>query len=196
MDSRPRSASNGMNLDAEIEAMLFYKNEPLSAKKMAAIVGRPEADVKEAITALELRLKNGGLVLISADGEYTLGTAPDAAAIIEKMVKDDLARDLGKASLDTLTIILYYGPVSKAQIDNIRGVNSGFMLRNLLIRGLISRDVNEKDQRSYLYKPTIELLSHLGITSINELPEWEELRRTLDKSFVEAEKNEGVDTEA
>ncbi|MDO8493564.1 MAG: SMC-Scp complex subunit ScpB [bacterium] len=179
-----------MNLDAEIEAILYYKNEPMSVKKLAVITSKTDTEIREALVKLDERLKIGGLVLVSNEDEFTLGTASSASALIEKMIKDDLSYDLGKASLDTLTIILYYGPVSKMQIDNIRGVNSGFMLRNLLIRGLITREINEKDQRSYIYKSTIELLSHLGIKNTNELPEYQTLRESLDKNLTEIEKND------
>jgi segregation and condensation protein B len=178
-----------MGLESEIEAILYYKNEPMSVKKLSAIVGKTEMEVREGLSQLRDKLKDRGVVLVSKDDEFTLGTAPAMSALIEKMVKDDLAKDLGKATLDTLTIILYYGPVSKSQIDNIRGVNSGFILRNLLIRGLISRDANEKDQRSFIYKPTLELISYLGIKDINELPEYQDLRQTLENSLKEQEKS-------
>ena len=185
-----------MNLDAEIEAILYYKNEPVSVKKLGVILGKKESEIADSIAKLEERLTGGGLVLIRREDEVALGTAPTVAGLIETMVKDDMAQDLGRAALDTLTIILYYGPVSKSQIDNVRGVNSGFILRNLLIRGLIMRTANEKDQRSYIYKPTMELISYLGIKDINELPQYKELRESLDKSLTEIEKNESTDTEA
>ncbi len=188
-----------MNLDAEIEAVLYYKNEPISLKKLSSITGYKESDVKEALSRLDERLRGGGLVLITMDDSFTLGTSSDLAPLIEKMVKEDLSRDLGKSAIDTLTIVLYYGPISKVQIDSIRGVNSGFILRNLLVRGLVERATNEHDQRSYIYKPTIELLSYLGIKNINELPEYKELRESLDKTLIEVKKtdqNEGTNTEA
>ena len=185
-----------MNLDAEIEAILYYKNEPVSVKSLATSVGRNESEIKEGINKLDVRLKDSGLVLISKDDLITLGTAPGASSLIEKMVKEDLAKDIGRASLDTLTIILYYGPISKVKIDNIRGVNSGFILRSLLIRGLITRIENEKDQRSFLYKPAVELLSYLGIKNVSELPEYIELREALDKNLNEIDTNEKTDSEA
>ncbi len=185
-----------MNLDAQIEAILYYKNEPLTIKKMASILKKDEALILSAVKKLEERLALGGLVLITKEDEITLGTSPHAASLIEGMVKEDLAKDLGRASLDTLTIILYYGPISRGDIDNIRGVNSSFILRNLLIRGLIMRVVNEKDQRSFIYKPTIELLSYLGIKNIDELPEYEELKKTLDNNLIEINKNETPGAEA
>ena len=185
-------------LDREIEAILYYKNEPVSVKKLGSITGRDQSEVREALDRLRERLLQSGLALISKDDEVMLGTAPDLSPVIEKIAKDDLTTDLGKASLDTLTIILYYGPVSKAQIDNIRGVNSSSILRNLLIRGLVERATNENDQRSYLYKPTFDLLSYLGIKGLKELPEYQELRQAIDQSLkiVEFSDNESVNTEA
>lgn len=178
------------NLDIELEAILYYKNEPMSVKKLSAIVGKTEMEVREGLSQLRDKLEGRGVVLISNDDEFSLGTSPLMSGLIEKMVKDDLAKDLGKATLDTLTIILYYGPISKSQIDNIRGVNSGFILRNLLIRGLIAREANEKDQRSFIYKPTLELISYLGIKDINELPEYKQLREILENSLIETEKKD------
>jgi segregation and condensation protein B len=96
------------------------------------------------------------------------------------LTKEELTRDLGKAGLETLSIILYQGPISRANIDYIRGVNSQFIVRNLLIRGLIDRVENPKDARSYIYKTTIDLLSHLGISKIEELPEYEQVRKDID----------------
>jgi segregation and condensation protein B len=87
---------------------------------------------------------------------------------------------LGKAGLETLAIILYQGPISRADIDYIRGVNSQFIVRNLLIRGLIERVDNPTDARSFLYKTTLDLLSHLGISKIQDLPEYDQVRRDID----------------
>lgn len=184
-----------MNLDAEIEAILYYKSEPVSIDKLAKSLAKNESEIEEGISKLRTRLKDSGLVLISKDDLVTLGTAPSLSPLVERMVKEDLAKDIGRASVDTLTIILYYGPISKSKIDNIRGVNSGFILRNLLIRGLIMRSENEIGERSFLYKPTVELLSYLGIKSIDELPEYEELRETLNKNLIELGKNEKFDSE-
>ena len=101
-----------------------------------------------------------------------LGTAPELSPTIEKMTKEELMGDLGKATLETLSIILYQGPIVKSRIDYIRGVNSSFILRNLLIRGLIERREHPEDKRTFLYSPTFDLLTHLGISRVEDLPEY------------------------
>jgi len=101
--------------------------------------------------------------------------------LIEQLTKDELTRDLGKAGLETLSVVLYQGPISRADIDYIRGVNSQFILRALLIRGLVERVDNPKDARSYLYKTTLDLLSHLGVSKLSELPEYEQVRKDIEE---------------
>jgi segregation and condensation protein B len=85
-------------------------------------------------------------------------------------------KDLGKAGLETLSIVLYKGPISRADIDYVRGVNSAFILRNLSVRGLITKEDNK-------YKPTLDLISHLGIKHIDELPDKETILAELDKAL-------------
>ena len=106
------------------------------------------------------------------------------------MIKDDLAKDLGSASIETLTIVLYKGPIQKAEIDFIRGVNSNFILRNLLTRGLIEKVQNPEDQRSFLYQPTFDLLTHLGLKKSDDLPEYTEFRTKVEESVNEYKNNE------
>ena len=108
-----------------------------------------------------------------------LTTITEASELIKQITKEELTKDLGKAALETLAIVLYQGPISRADIDYIRGVNSSFILRNLMIRGLIERMNNPNDPRGYLYRPTFELLSHLGITSVKELPEFDTVQENL-----------------
>jgi segregation and condensation protein B len=110
-----------------------------------------------------------------------LGTSKDISSLIETLSKEELVKDLGKAGLETLSIILYQGPISRAEIDYIRGVNSNFILRNLLIRGLVERVENPNDQRSFLYKPTLELISYLGLSKITDLPDYETVRKDIEQ---------------
>jgi segregation and condensation protein B len=108
-----------------------------------------------------------------------LGTAKELSSLIEQLTKEELTRDLGKAGLETLSIVLYQGPISRADIDYIRGVNSQFILRNLLIRGLVERVDNPADARSFLYQTTLQLLSHLGISKREDLPEFDKVREDI-----------------
>lgn len=165
-------------LSSQIEAVLFYKAEPLSVKRLAQIFKKDEKEIKNALDELreELKSRGRGLSLVEWEDEITLGTSKEVSSLIETLTKEELVKDLGKAGLETLSIILYQGPLSRAEIDYIRGVNSNFILRNLLIRGLIERVDNPKDQRSFHYKPTLELISYLGLSKITDLPDYEMVR--------------------
>jgi len=169
-----------MNLSAKIEAILFWKAEPVSIKKLASLLNVKVEEVKAGLSELEKTLTGRGVTLVQTDEDVMLGTAKELSTLIEQLTKDELTRDLGKAGLETLSIVLYQGPISRADIDYIRGVNSQFILRALLIRGLIERIDNPADARSYLYKTTLDLLSHLGISKVVELPEYEQVRRDIE----------------
>lgn len=174
-------------IGAKIEAILFYKAEPLSVKRLAEILKTDEDEIKTGIKSLKEDLEGRGLALIEWENEVMLGTSKEASEIIESFAKEELSKDLGKAGLETLSIILYQGPISRAEIDYIRGVNSNFIIRSLLIRGLIERVENPKDQRSYLYKPTLVLISHLGLSNIDELPDYENVRKDIDNFKKESQ---------
>jgi segregation and condensation protein B len=178
-----------MTLEAKLEAVLFFKAEPLSIKELGKLLGASEEEIINAINELDSKLVGRGVQLMRKDQEVMLGTSPEASELIENIAKEELSRDLGKAGLETLAIILYMGPISRTEIDYIRGVNSSFIVRNLLIRGLIERTTNTEDARSYLYKPTMNLYSLLGITRIEDLPEWDSLREKIN-NFVSAQKEE------
>ena len=152
-----------MTLDAIIEAVLFYKAEPVSIQTLATICAVTDDAVREALALLNARLKGRGVQLLLKDEEALLTTAPEASDAIAELAQEELERDLSKAALETLTIILYRSPVSRAEIDYIRGVNSQFTLRSLAMRGLIERIPGEERIRVALYQPTFSLLGHLGI---------------------------------
>lgn len=168
-----------MELSNLIEAILFYQAEPIQIARLTQLLKRTEGDVRDALNVLEERLNTTGVRLMRSSDEVTLGTSPDASALIEAMTKEELSKDLSKSALETLAIVLYKGPITRAEIDYIRGVNSTFILRNLLIRGLVEKVENPKDQRSFLYKSTFALLEYLGITKTEELPEYHNTLATL-----------------
>jgi segregation and condensation protein B len=175
-------------ISQQIEAILFWKAEPIAIKKLATLLNIGVADVRNGLVELELVLKDRGITLIQTDEDVTLGTSKELSSLIERLTKDELSRDLGKAGLETLSIILYQGPITRANIDYIRGVNSQFILRALMIRGLVERIDNPKDARSFLYKPTLQLLAHMGISKISDLPDYDQVRRDIDafKTSTEA----------
>ncbi len=181
-----------MELESKIEAVLFFRGEPTGIDRLAEIIGESVEDTREAVLGLREHLSERGITIVEKDDEVMLGTNPEYSPLIEKVIKEDLHRDLGKAGLETLSIILYFGPVPRSKIDYIRGVSSTFIIRNLLIRGLVERVENPDDKRSFLYKPTFELFSYLGIERAEDLPEYTEVRNELSARAVaetEAEKN-------
>jgi len=167
------------NLENKIEAILFFKGEPVSFKRLEDILKVSKEEIKDAIFNLKINLENKGVVLVENNNEVTLGTAPELGKLIENLQKEELNKELSKASLETLSIILYKNGVSRAEIDYIRGVNSSFTLRALSVRGLIEKTVDVKDNRRYIYRPSFELLSYMGIKSVEELPDWNDLNNSI-----------------
>ena len=181
-----------LELDAKIEAVLFFKSEPMRVATLAKLLKVPEGDIKNALEELTEKLAGRGVQLLRKENEIELRTAPEMSTLIETIQKEELTKDLGKAGTETLSIVLYKGPLTRSEIDYIRGVNSTFILRNLLIRGLIEKVPNPKDQRSFLYKPTLELLSFLGLRTIEELPEFNVVKTDLENFAKENQNHDAV----
>jgi segregation and condensation protein B len=180
-----------MDLDKQIEALLFWKGEPVTLKRLSEFTKKTPEEVDVALNTLEIALKDRGIVLQRIGEEVTLGTAAAMGETIEALTKEEINRELSKATLETLSIILYKGPIRRSEIDFIRGVNSTFILRNLLIRGLIEKVTDPKDERVFLYKPTFELLSHLGVSKVEDLPEFGKVQEDLETWKRETAKTEG-----
>jgi len=183
-----------MKIEQKIESILFFKGEPVGIKKLVDILGVPENDIQEAIKRLAQSLESRGIRVLQKEMEVMLGSAPEAGEIIEELIKEELSKDLGKAGLETLSIVLYLGPITRSRIDYIRGVNSNFILRNLMVRGLVEKTPNLEDQRSFLYKPTFELLSHLGVSRIENIPGYNNVRQEI-LNFEENSKEEEKENE-
>jgi segregation and condensation protein B len=178
-----------MNLESKIEALLFFKGEPISVKEMVSIFEVTSDEVSQALNNLKNSLENRGVCLISTDEKVMLGTNSQMSDFFEKLRKDELNKELSKAAIETLSIILYKDSVSRSDINFIRGVNSSFILRNLEIRGLVDRINHKTDARSYVYKPSLELLSYLGVTSIDQLPGFENIRTSLQNKLLNQDSN-------
>ena len=168
-----------MNLEKQIEAILFWKGEPISRKKLSEILKVGDIEISESIEKLKENLKERGIVLLQKENEISLGTAPELSKLIEDLQKEELNKELSKASLETLSIVLYKNGVSRAEIDYIRGVNSSFTLRALSVRGLVEKTIDSKDARRFIYKPSFELMSYMGIKSVEELPDYGEVNNSM-----------------
>ncbi|MCA9365468.1 SMC-Scp complex subunit ScpB [Candidatus Kaiserbacteria bacterium] len=173
-----------MSLDVQIEGLLFYKSSPVKKKWLCSYFSVSEEELTEACEILQTRLQTGATRLVNTDEELQLMTAPEIAPLIEAVHKDDMKADIGKAGAETLAIIMYKQPVSRAEIDQIRGVNSAFILRNLMTRGLITR--SQKASRSgYEFSATPELMAQLGIEKKQDLTEFSTVMDTLE-TFTES----------
>ncbi len=159
---------------AELEALLFIHGEPLAIKRISALFKTDEESVREAIRALQARgeEERSGLTLIEHDGALQLVTKPVFGKIAEAIVKEELQEALTPAATETLAIVIYGVSLPRSTIDYIRGVNSSFILRMLLLRGLVERSVDAARANVYRYAPSFELLRHLGISRVEELSEF------------------------
>lgn len=168
-----------LSLPATIEAVLFVSGEPTEKKRLCSLLGIPDDMLSAGLTELRNILREHGLALVETDTQVELRTHPDAAPVIKQLRESELSRDLGKASLETLAIILYQNGATRSDIDWVRGVNSTAAIRSLLMRGLIEKGEDRADRRRARYTATVDALAHLGVTSKEELPHYGELAGTL-----------------
>ena len=168
-----------MELNAHVEAILFWKGEPIEVAELARMLSADISKVEAGLAELERSLAVRGVRLMRAGDTVALATAPEASELIARLRREELEGELGRAALQTLSIILYRTPVSRRDIEYIRGVNSTFILRNLLVRGLVERAINTQDERVFLYRPTLALFSLLGVARAEELPEYAAVRAEM-----------------
>ncbi len=169
-----------MPIDVLIEGLLFYKSSPQKKQTVMKLFEITADELLIALNILSERLKTGATRLIETTEEIQLVTCPELAPIIEAMRKNELKADISKAGAETLAIILYQEPISRAEIDRIRGVNSSFILRNLLIRGLVERS-NNKNRSGYVFTISPTLLAYLGITEKHQLPDFSTIANALEQ---------------
>ena len=168
---------NQTNLKSIIESLVFMAGKSISIKKLAQMTESQEVEVENVLAELKKKYQGSGLDLLTRGDAVQMVSASCNAQYTRKLLTEELEEDLSKAALETLAIIAYRGPISRHKIEEIRGVNSVYSLRNLLIRGLVDRQKSEKDSRFWEYRVSFDFLRHLGVKDIKELPEYEELRK-------------------
>lgn len=164
------------SLKSQIESLLFIANRPFSTAKIASQLKVKADEALVALTELyqDYDQRQSGVRLLKNKDEWQLGTAPDNASLVSQFLQEELSGELTRPQLETLTVIAYRGPITKAELEQIRGVNCGLILRNLLIRGLIeARD--SQDGKIIRYHVTMDFLRFLGLTSVEYLPDYERL---------------------
>lgn len=165
-------------LASQLEALLFIYGEPMSMAKIAEVLGVKAEEVMTAAKELGEFLSTGksGLTIIKLGDKIQLATQPEFSSLLEKVLKSELNESLTPAALETLSIIIYSAPIGRAEIDYIRGVNSSYTLRALSLRGLIERGSDPKRGNAYVYGPSFDLLKHIGVDRVENLPEYEKFR--------------------
>lgn len=166
-----------MNLDQKLEAILFAGAKPFSVKRLAEITKSSNDEVQTALHDLGVRLESSGnaIMLQSNGSSYELVTHPDTADEVSEVMNDDVAGELTRPSLEALSILSYCGPLTRPELEQIRGVQSSMIIRNLMIRGLIEE---KEDTRlgQPMYSVTFDFLNHLGIKGVEDLPDYQNLR--------------------
>ena len=179
-----------MSIKDKIESLLFIAAKPMSIKQLADLINQPESEIKKAGDELEEEYKSNkrGVQIIKNGSKYQMVSSPDNARLVQEFIKDETTGELSRPSLETLTIIAYRGPITKSDLDHIRGVNCSLILRNLLIRGLIEAKSDKKGET--YYNVTFDFIRFLGINDINELPDYEKLNNVESISIALSSGNE------
>ncbi len=176
METSNSTQNEPLSLTALLESMLFVASGPVSAGRLAKALETTPAVVRNLLKSLESEYATRGLRLQWTGNDVQLTTAPESSDVIERFLGLELTSKLSQAALEVLAIVAYMQPVTRPQIDQIRGVNSDGSLRTLLSKGLIEEVGRmETPGRPILYGSTPEFLQHFGLTSVVELPELEEV---------------------
>ncbi len=184
---------NELSLKYVLEGILFASGEPISSSKIQTLTGESKEKIELAIAELIESYQAEGrcLDIIKKSQEqemfYQIVTNKNISSIIQKLNNTILDGDLTKSGLEVLAIIMYRGPLNRSEIDEIRGVNSSYILRALSLRGLVNRYQNPKRKTEYLYEPSFDIMKHLGLSSIDQLPEFEDLNSFSLKEILSKE---------
>lgn len=179
------------NLKSQIESLLFISSRPLGLKELSQLTSAKVEEVERLIQELirEYKNRDSGLQIMQIGKNFQMSTAASNAKLVQNFLKDEMTGELTRPALETLTIIAYRGPISKSELEQIRGVNCSLILRNLMIKGLVE-EVKEKNGEVY-YNITFDFMRYLGISDVSELPDYEKLskneifQKVLDKSVSE-----------
>jgi len=160
-----------LSLKAQIESLLFVAGEPVSCDRMATVLETEVSRVEEALAELEAEYQGRGFRLQRKGERAQLVTAPEAADAVRVFLGLELSSKVSPAALETLAIVAYRQPVTRAQIESVRGVNSDTVLRTLVARGLVEEQGRlEQAGRPIIYGTTFEFLQQFGLTRLEQLP--------------------------
>ena len=180
---------NNQENQNKLEALLFFKGTSVSKKEAGKILGLDASSLQEAINSLKESYQGKGSLLLVENDEYIeIRLEKEIFDMFTEKEREELKKDLTKSALETLSIIIYKNGATRSEIDYIRGVNSTFILRSLMIRGLVEKRTAEEDSRKVIYYPSIDLLSYIGISDAKGMDNWQEINDILlEKSSEEKE---------
>jgi len=163
-------------ITTEIESLLFSSSKPLAVGKLKKMLGVSEELVEEAVGDIKKRFNTdaSGIHVLHHEGMVQFVTNPNQAELVSTLFRQEVSGELTRPSLETLTIIAYRGPITKPEIEQIRGVNCSLILRNLLMRGLVDEQ-DDVERLQPVYTVSAEFVKHLGLHSVQELPDFEDL---------------------
>lgn len=166
------------NLKSQIESLLFIAPRPLGLKDIGRFTNAKVEEVEKVIEELinDYSGRGGGIQVMRIGNNFQMSTASANAKLVQTFLKDEMTGELTKPALETLTIIAYRGPISKPELEQIRGINCGLILRNLMIKGLVEEIEGSKDGEP-CYNITFNFMRHLGISDAKKLPDYERLSR-------------------
>ncbi|GAA1873653.1 SMC-Scp complex subunit ScpB [Actinomadura bangladeshensis] len=158
---------------ASIEAILLVVDEPVTVMTLAQLLERPRGEIEETLRELaaEYTGQGRGFDLREVAGGWRFYTRDVCAPVVERFVTDGQQARLTQAALETLAVVAYRQPVSRARVSAIRGVNSDGVMRTLTLRGLIEDAGQDPESQAHLYRTTGYFLERLGLRDLDELPE-------------------------
>jgi segregation and condensation protein B len=164
------------NITSQLESLLLVAVKPLTIRRLAEITKAAEAEVEAGLTELKQRynIETSGLQILQHSQTVQFVSSPLNSKMVTEFLKEEQAGELTQPALEALTIIAYRGPISKIQLDTIRGVNCSLILRNLMIKGLVEAK-SAKDKWQTSYQVSGDFVRFLGLTEITQLPDYETL---------------------
>jgi segregation and condensation protein B len=168
----PSDSLGAPTLEAALEALLLVTDDPLDVATLATVVRRTTGEVEAAVRALaaDYDAAGRGFELREVAGGWRYYTRADCSEVVERFVRDGQQAKLTQAALETLAVVAYRQPVSRARISTVRGVNVDGVIRTLSTRGLIAEAGTDPTSQAILYRTTDLFLERLGITTLDELP--------------------------
>jgi segregation and condensation protein B len=188
-DDAENEEIDGPGVRASLEAILLVADEPVPEVVLAQVLERPRGEIDAALRALaaEYTADGRGFDLREIAGGWRFYTREDCAPLVERFVRDGQEVRLTQAALETLAVIAYRQPVSRARVSAVRGVNCDGVIRTLVLRGLVEDSGTDAETGAILYRTTGYFLERLGMASLDELPD---LAPFLPENIEDIEDNE------